>query len=75
MCIDSILVAPLVTAATLTAAAKGVISDSTASRGVTLPGLAKAMATTDQAYAAYIAAGFFLSAGYAVWGASTLAND
>ena len=56
------------------AAGKGIISDSTAFKVVTLPELAKSMATSDQAYATYAVAGCFLAAGYAAWGMETLSR-
>ncbi|ODC03619.1 hypothetical protein BFW38_08750 [Terasakiispira papahanaumokuakeensis] len=53
------------------AASKGVISDQTVQKVVTLPQTVKSMATSDTAIAGYILAGFFLPAGYVVWGAAT----
>lgn len=54
------------------AVARGIISDATRSKINTLPELAKSMATTDEAYAIYIVAGFYLASGYTLWGTSTM---
>ena len=53
------------------AASKGLISDQTVQKIATLPQLAKSAASSDVAIAGYIVAGFFLPAGYVVWGAAT----
>lgn len=53
------------------AASKGLISDQTVQKVATLPQLAKAAAASDVAIAGYILAGFFIPAGYVVWGAAT----
>ena len=53
------------------AASKSIISDQTVQKIATLPETAKAAATSDAAIAGYIVAGFFLPAGYVVWGAAT----
>ena len=53
------------------AASKGLISDQTVQKIATLPQLAKSAASSDVAIAGYIVAGFFLPAGYLVWGAAT----